>query len=290
MKTADNNKMNKDNQQPSIIRLYRAVAGVALIGIGMLIFLDQYLNTGWLVFLPMPVVGLLALYGGVRFNKLLLMMLGSLLLGLGAGLFMMLNRVVDIPLVIRLGALLVTFGFAWIGIFFLSSKIGSQRAWWSLMVGSLIVSTGAVFLFTPLRLLDFVLYVTIGLVIPLLAWGAAEKLIGLLIPGCILMGAGPGVYLAWGVDSDQNALVRTGVMLVLFALGWGLITLSSRFITEKFIWWPLIPGGILAVVGWGLYIGGNPGNAASIIGNTTSIGIIIIGFYLLLMRRGIRKE
>jgi hypothetical protein len=78
-------------------------------------------------------------------------------------------------------------------------------------------------------------------------------------------------------------------MLVIFALGWGLITVFSRFIINKFIWWPLIPGGVLAMVGWGLYIGGNPGNALSFIGNTGSIGLIIFGIYLLLWRTELRK-
>jgi len=44
-------------------------------------------------------------------------------------------------------------------------------------------------------------------------------------------------------------------MLVGFALGWLLITILSRTITSKFIWWPLIPGGVLAMVGWGIYCG-----------------------------------
>ncbi|NTU75709.1 MAG: hypothetical protein HGA86_06275 [Anaerolineaceae bacterium] len=68
-----------------------------------------------------------------------------------------------------------------------------------------------------------------------------------------------------------------------------MITLFSKFITNKIIWWPLIPGGILAMVGWGLYIGGDPDNAASFIGNTGSIALVLVGAYLLLLRRGIRS-
>jgi hypothetical protein len=61
-----------------------------------------------------------------------------------------------------------------------------------------------------------------------------------------------------------------------------------RVASEKFVWWPLIPGGLLAVVGWGLYIGGDPGNALAFIGNTGSIGLIIFGVYLLLLRRSFK--
>lgn len=103
------------------------------------------------------------------------------------------------------------------------------------------------------------------------------------------MGSGPGIYMAWGTKLAPNALAQTGLMLVCIAFGWIAITVLSRFGIEKLVWWPLIPGGILAMVGWGLYIGGNPQNAASFIGNTGSIGLIVIGLYLLLMRKGIKK-
>jgi len=97
------------------------------------------------------------------------------------------------------------------------------------------------------------------------------------------------VYLAWGTGMAPNALSQTGLMLVCIAFGWIMITVFSRKVTDQFIWWPLIPGGIIAMTGWGLYIGGNPGEAASFIGNTGSVGLIVLGMYLLLLRRGIKK-
>jgi hypothetical protein len=66
-----------------------------------------------------------------------------------------------------------------------------------------------------------------------------------------------------------------------------LITIAARRVTHKAVWWPLIPGGILAVVGTGLYIGGDPTHAMGFIGNTGSIALMIFGLYLLLMRKGI---
>jgi hypothetical protein len=129
----------------------------------------------------------------------------------------------------------------------------------------------------------------LGIALPLIAWGLGAKLVGLIIPGSLLVGAGPGIYMAWGVNSEPNGLVQTGVMLVWFAFGWLLITVLSRVIVSRFAWWPLIPGGILAVVGCGLYIGGDPDNALGFIGNTGSIGLMIFGLYLLLMRKGIHR-
>jgi hypothetical protein len=122
----------------------------------------------------------------------------------------------------------------------------------------------------------------------LLIWGMAEKLFGLIISGSILLGIGPGIYFGWRDVEDINALAQTGVMLVFFAFGWFLITVLARRIYGKFIWWPLIPGGILAVAGWGLFIGGDPSNALGFIGNTGTIAILVFGLYLVLMRKGMR--
>ncbi|NTW44579.1 MAG: hypothetical protein HGB14_09155 [Anaerolineaceae bacterium] len=135
--------------------------------------------------------------------------------------------------------------------------------------------------------MDYIFYIGLGISIALLYSGIYWKLFGLIIPGSILVGISPGVFFAWSNTEGQNGLVRTGVMLVWFALGWGLVTIFARVQTFKFVWWPLIPGGILAMVGWGLYIGGNPQSAVGFIGNTGSIGLLIFGIYILLLRRGI---
>jgi len=43
------------------------------------------------------------------------------------------------------------------------------------------------------------------------------------------------------------------------------------------------------MVGSGLYIGGNPGNAAGFIQNTGSIGLVLLGIYLILLKFGLKK-
>jgi len=150
-------------------------------------------------------------------------------------------------------------------------------------------SIGIPFLISQLNLLDFFFYIGIGVGLILIISGIYWKLFGLLIPGSIIVGIMPGLYFAWENTNASNALEQTGVMLVWFAFGWGLITVLSRMLTKNFVWWPLIPGGILAVVGWGLYIAGNPKSAIGFIGNTGSIGLIIFGIYILLMRRSFYK-
>ena len=150
-------------------------------------------------------------------------------------------------------------------------------------------STGIPFLINQMNILDFFLYIGLGIGLNFLIAGINLKLLGFLIPGSIILGVMPGLYFAWEDSTATNALEQTGVMLVWFALGWGLITILSRALTRNFVWWPLIPGGILAVVGWGLFIAGNPGSAIGFIGNTGSIGLIIFGIYILLMRRSFHK-
>ena len=145
------------------------------------------------------------------------------------------------------------------------------------------------FLLGEMHLLDFILYIGIGIGICFLLAGLIWKLIGFIIPGSLLVGLAPGLYFAWENTSLNNPLEQTGIMLVGFAFGWGLITVTSRTLTRKFVWWPLIPGGILAVVGWGLYIAGNPESAIGFIGNTGSVGLIIFGIYILLMRRSFHQ-
>ena len=78
-------------------------------------------------------------------------------------------------------------------------------------------------------------------------------------------------------------------MLVWFALGWVLVTILSRVIEKRFLWWPLIPGGVLLTVGSGLYIGGDPESTLGFLGNTGSIGLILFGIYLILLKFGIKK-
>jgi len=140
-----------------------------------------------------------------------------------------------------------------------------------------------------MNFLDFFLFIGVGVGVCLLIAGVYWKLMGLIIPGALLLGTAPGLYFAWEDSNASNALEQTGILLVGIAFGWGLITIASRTLTKQFVWWPLIPGGIIAVVGWGLFIAGNPESAVSFIGNTGSIGLIIFGIYILLMRRSFHQ-
>jgi hypothetical protein len=257
--------------------------------LGLLFLLDLYLKTGWLNLIVLPLAGVLSLAAGIHVRRLRWMIAGCILLGLGIAAAIGFAPTTGLSLLSRAGQGMVVFGAAWLMIVLLSALFFHRPAWWALIPGSVIMPTGFVFLFTSMHVFDFILFVSIGLAAGFLIWGFGARLFGLIIPGSLLLGIGPGIYIAWAVPLESNSLAQIGIMLVSFALGWGLITLFSRRVTQAFVWWPIIPGAVLAISGWGLYIGGNPGNAVSFISNTGSIGLVLFGLYLLLMKRGIQK-
>jgi hypothetical protein len=267
----------------------QARIGAVIVVLGLVFLLDLYLQTGWLNMIVLPLAGLLFLFAGCSNRKTGLMIAGSLILGAGGAAAAGFATFLNWSITARIGTALIIFGASWLMIVVLSVTVIQRPAWWALVPGSLIVPAGLVMLITPIQVFDFVFFIPLGLGLGLLAWGLAARLFGLIIPGSLLIGIAPGIYGAWGIPLESNSLAQIGIMLVSFALGWGLITLFSRRVTHRFVWWPLIPGAVLAISGWGLYIGGNPGNAVSFISNTGSIGLVLFGLYLLLMKRGIQK-
>jgi hypothetical protein len=268
---------------------WRLIIGLVLIVSGGLVLAEQVLRIGVFQLLAPLVAGVILLWAGVRDRRSGFLISGSIVFGTGLGVFIGITKISVGDSTLRFGVGLTGLAVGFLMITPVVYVILRRVALWPLIPGIMIGSIAMVFLFTQTGILDFVLYIVTSLGLIFLFAGLNKKLIGLIIPGCLLMGIGPGVALSWGRSPGLSPLAQTGVMLVWFALGWGLITLFTRIVLIKFVWWPLIPGGILAMVGWGLYIGGNPDNAVGFIRNTGSIVMIIFGTYLLLMRRGIRR-
>lgn len=278
----------------------RTIAGVLLIVAGGVLFLDRFLKTGWLSLVVLPAIGIFLYLWGFRGRNVGLIIAGGLLGSLGLGGMVAWGPAVRLggpgqiemttvphALLDQIGILALYTGIGWLVIVITTALVTSKPAWWAMIPGGVLAAFGGCLLFSPMQWVDFVLYGTLGVGLPLLLWGQISRLFGLVIPGCLLIGAGPGVYLAWRMPAAGNGLTQTGIMLVCFAFGWMLISIAARRITHKPVWWPLIPGGILAMVGTGLYIGGDPTHALGFIGNTGSIALMIFGLYLLLMRKGI---
>ncbi len=267
---------------------WRAVVGLALIIGGSLALIDQALHVGWLTS-SVLVSGIVLLMGGVRLRSYGLLIGGSIIIGLGSGLFAAYSLPGDWTVVQRAGWGVALFGMGFGMIPITTGKRYPFQVWWTLFPFCLFASIGYCLLLRPFQMSSFILYPPAALGIAMAGIGLYKKWIGFIIPACLLIFSGLGVYIPWVSRFTGNPLTRTGTMLVIFAFGWGLITVLSRPITHKFVWWPLIPGGVLAVVGWGLYIGGDPNSALAFIGNTGSVVMVILGLYLLLLRRGMRQ-
>lgn len=123
-----------------------------------------------------------------------------------------------------------------------------------------------------------------------LAWGAATRNVGLLIPGGILGGIGVGAMLIEGPFAHLGDEAKGGIFLLSFGLGWGLITLLSAIFTPKAHWWPLIPGGVMVVVGGALLVSGVAPGVLAVLGNIWPIILILVGLWLIVRWRETRRE
>jgi CDP-diglyceride synthetase len=123
-----------------------------------------------------------------------------------------------------------------------------------------------------------------------LVWGLVTRRAGLLIPGGILSGLGLGVVLTEGPLLHVAGEDAQGAIIMLcFAAGWALITLLSVLFTEQKMWWPLIPGAIMAFVGVALLAGSAGLQALELLGKVWPVFLIAFGLYLLLMRSRARS-
>lgn len=284
MNTVDNTSILK------ITHNMRFVAGIIFVFAGGVLLIDQYARTGWLSYIVMPLVGLFLYIWGIRLRHTGLMGSGGVLGGLGVGVAAAFNPgSPELTLITQIGYILaflaLGFGLVVVGTVLFTARL----AWWAFVSAGIASGLSLGLLLSPFSIFKLVFYVALGIGLPLTVWGISSRLFGLIIPGCILTTTGAGIYLAWGLPQEPNGLLSTGIMLIWFAFGWVLMTFFSRILFNKFAWWPLIPGGILAMVGFGLYIGGDPDNALGFIGNTGSIALMIFGLYLLLMRKGIHQ-
>jgi hypothetical protein len=280
-------KVRFNNNKIQISSLF----GLMLVIAGLLTIIELQIKTGWITIAIPGLMGIILLIYGLLSAKKGWLIAGSLVTGIGLGVFFALQQFRDISLIHRFGYLTMFFAASWVIAFFLLRFIYQNTAWWALLCGSIFGGAGYTLLFaSDYTIFYFILSITLPMGVVFLLWGLRRKLLGLIITGSLVTTTGLGIFMAWNHVAKPQGLMETGVMLVWFSLGWFLVTIFSRIIYKKFVWWPLIPGGVLAMVGWGLYIGGNPGNALDFVGNSGSIGLIIFGVYLLLLRFGMQKS
>lgn len=155
--------------------------------------------------------------------------------------------------------------------------------------GVVLVGLGVWLLVSNLTEWDLGAAFPLGLGVLFLVWGSSARKLGLLIPGGILSGIGAGALLISGPFSGLAEEPRGGLFMLIFALGWALITLTSALFIRKVAWWPLIPGGIMAFIGGMLLIGGPTLEVLNYLGQGWPIVLIAIGLYLILWRKGLQE-
>jgi hypothetical protein len=280
---------NQVNQRKEMLRQNAPAIGVMLVGAGLLLLLDQRLQTTWLS-LSIPIfISLIAVVAGIYTKMLPWLLTGFILLGLSGSLFLILQKIYSLQLSVLIGLSFTFNSLCWLVMVITVKLLHKVILWWGLFVIFCSIGIGYIFIYNHQTFLTYVLVSSIAIGVSFLVWGGFTRKLGLFIPGLLIVTIGAGIYIGWKGQSIQNGLQETGTMLVWFALGWILITVFSRIFTKKFVWWPLIPGGVLTMVGSGLYIGGNPSNVLGFIRNTGSIGLILFGIYLILLKFGFKK-
>ncbi|MCS6845002.1 MAG: hypothetical protein NZ528_11890 [Caldilineales bacterium] len=156
----------------------------------------------------------------------------------------------------------------------------------ALVVGIVLIAVGlVVFVGQVVDLPDLKLLILPALAAIFLIAGLLTREIGLVIPGGILAGIALGIGLIAGPSAPVLDVDQGGVFLVAFSVGWALITLLSPFTRQGFQWWPLIPGGIIGLVGLAVVQGGAALSALEIIGYLWPLVLIGVGIVVLLRRR-----
>lgn len=156
----------------------------------------------------------------------------------------------------------------------------------ALVVGIVLIAVGlVVFVGQVVDLPDLKLLVLPALAAIFLVAGLVTREIGLIIPGGILAGIALGIGLIAGPGTAEIQVDEGGVFLVAFSLGWALIALLSPLTRQGFQWWPLIPGGIIGLVGLAALQGGAALRALEIVGYLWPLVLVGVGIALILRRR-----
>ncbi len=156
-----------------------------------------------------------------------------------------------------------------------------------LAAGIALISIGIAILLT--RWLNFDDYLVLLIGAGLLGWGVLSRRAGLIIPGGVLTGIGLGILVYEGPWTIP-AVNQNGLFLLCFALGWFLITLLTGLFTGCILWWPIIPGGIMAVLGGVVLLTGNVRILHDQSGLIPSSILILIGIYLIIRwSRGVHR-
>ncbi len=284
------NKIEHNNQKPDVRILPIWIVVIHILIFSTLAVISLVLSNYWILCLGIPIISTFWLFVCVANRNtaglIVLTLVSSI--SLGITLWFVLE-----PYATREGRNALSFlcfAAGWFGLWIFSRRMKGHVWWWPVLPAFVLLGASAWFFRGNLEILDLVFFFGTTVGAGLLFWGIGQKLLGLIIGGCLTVTIAPGIYFSWKWIVLSSILSQIGIMLVWFALGWGLITITSRVINDKFNWWALIPGGVLAMVGLGLYLGGDPMIAEAVLSNSGVMGVVLLAIYLALMRTRFKQK
>ncbi len=150
------------------------------------------------------------------------------------------------------------------------------------IAGAALVAIGVLALvatFTDSRVFGLSFLLLLGLIF--LVWGTVARLAGLLIAGGVLGGLGVGVLVAEEAFASATGDQKGGIIVLGLALGFLLIPPLARLVTGAIHWWAVVVGGVLALIGAGLIIGGPALDVLNVVGRLWPLALIAVGVFLI---------
>jgi hypothetical protein len=130
----------------------------------------------------------------------------------------------------------------------------------------------------------FLILPTLGVLF--VGWGFYTRRFGFTIPGCILTSLGVALFVSQQITNVEDS---GGIFVLALSIGFVAIAVLAVPFRQKNVWWPLIPGAILGVIGIGLLIGGDALKVVDFISKAWPVLLVAIGLYILFAPRE-RKE
>jgi hypothetical protein len=123
-----------------------------------------------------------------------------------------------------------------------------------------------------------------GLGIALLAYGLYTREYGFVVPGSIVTGLGLGILLAVNVLTLEGT-GTAGVILLGLASGFLAISVFSPYVGQPFFSWPIIPAGIIGLIGMMLLVGGVMLDVLAFVGNIRPLFLVAAGLIVIFWPR-----
>lgn len=123
-----------------------------------------------------------------------------------------------------------------------------------------------------------------GLGIALLAYGLYTREYGFVVPGSIVTGLGLGILLSVRVLTLEGP-ATAGVILLGLAAGFLAISIFSPYVGQPFFSWPIVPAGIIGLIGMMLLVGGVMLDVLAFLTNTWPVFLVAAGLIVILWPR-----